>query len=70
MNSNNQPRFAVLLAAGRGERLRPYTDTTPKSLSLKLRMATVTNKYTYFELEEDGQLRYGGGRMAMRRSSR
>lgn len=32
MNSNNQPRFAVLLAAGRGKRLQPYTDATPKPL--------------------------------------
>lgn len=29
---NRRPTSAVLLAAGRGERLRPHTDRTPKSL--------------------------------------
>jgi len=60
---------ALIAATGCSSSPATYTDTVPQSLTLRLRKATLTNKYTYFELQRDGQLRYGGGRMAMLRKS-
>lgn len=71
-------RFAILSAfaviglslLGCGASRAIDAATPPEHLTLQLRMAGKDNKYTYFELDRDGQLSFGGGRMAMMRGSK
>lgn len=44
--------------------------TPPEHLSLQLHMAAKDHKYTYFELDRNGELRFGGGRLGMIRGAR
>ena len=43
----------------------------PQKLSLDLRAGTTDGRYTYFEVTDDGELKFGGGRAgAMRKAAR